>query len=44
MGLTHCGLVTSYGDTEDLGQYWLSNGLLPGGTKPLPASMMSYYH
>ena len=33
--LTHCDLVTSYGD-KDLGQHWLDNGLLTDGTKPLP--------
>ena len=32
--LTHCGLVMPYGD-KDLGQHWLINGLLPGGTKSL---------
>ena len=31
-----------YGDI-DLGQHWLSNGLLPGGTKPLIEPMLTYY-
>ena len=35
VSLTHCGLVTPYGDT-DLGQHWLEgNSLLSDGTKPL---------
>ena len=43
--LTHCGLVTSYGD-RDLGQHWLrchhsGNGLLSDGTKPLPKPMLT---
>ena len=42
--LIHCGLVTPY-DDKDLGQHWLSsgNGLLPGGTKPLPEPMLTYH-
>ena len=36
--LTHCGLV--------MPQIWVSigagNGLLPGGTKPLPEPMLTY--
>ena len=38
--LTHCGLVMSYGEiwvTIDSG-----NGLLPGGTKPLPEPMPTF--
>ena len=30
----------SYGNI-DLGQHWLSNGLLPDGTKPLPEPMLT---
>ena len=40
--LTHCGLLTPYGD-RDLGQNWLSNGLLPDGTKPLPEPMLTHF-
>ena len=40
--LTRWGLVTPYGD-RDLGQHWLSNGLLPDGTKPLPEPMLTDY-
>ena len=38
--ITHCGLVKPYGIIE-LGQHWLSNGLLPDGTKPSPAPMLT---
>ena len=42
--LTHCCLVTPYGDI-DLGQHChgSSNGLLPDGTKPLPETMLTYH-
>ena len=40
--LTHCGLVTPYGDI-----IWVNigsgNGLLPEGTKPLPEPMLTYH-
>ena len=40
--LTHCGLVTQYGD-----MIWVNtnsrNGLLPDGTKPLPVPMLTYH-
>ena len=39
--LTHCGLAMPYGDT-DLGQHWLSKGLLPEDTKPLPDPVLAY--
>ena len=35
----NCGLVTPYGDI-DLGQHWLSSGLLPDGPKPQPEPML----
>ena len=35
-----CDQKAPYGNTE-LGQHWLSNGLLPGGTKPLPEPMLT---
>ena len=38
--LNHCNLVTPYGDM-DLGQHWLSNELLRGGTKPLLVPMLA---
>ena len=38
--LTHCGLMTPYGD-----EIWVNigsgNGLLPDGTKPLPEPMLT---
>ena len=41
--LTHCDLVTPYGDMN-LGQHIGSgNGLLPDGTKPLPEPMLTYH-
>ena len=40
--LTHCGLVTPYGD-----RVWVNigpgNGLLPDGTKPLPEPILIYH-
>ena len=39
--LTHCGLVTSYDDT-DLISIGLGNGLLPVGTKPLSEPVLTY--
>ena len=35
-GLTHCGLLTPYGDI-DLGQHW------PDGTKPSPEPVLTYH-
>ena len=40
--LTHCGLVTPYGD-RDLGQHWYRYSLLPDGTKPLPEPILTQY-
>ena len=40
--LTHCGLVTPYGDIN-LGPHWLSNGLLPDGSKPLPEPILTFH-
>ena len=40
--LTHCGLVTPYGD-RDLVNIGSGNGLLPDGTKPLPEPMLTYH-
>ena len=40
--LTQHGLMSSYGDTEvNIGS---DNGLLPGGTKPLPKPTLTYRH
>ena len=38
--VTHCGLVMQYGAT-DLCQHWPGNGLVSGGTKPLPGQMLT---
>ena len=38
--LTHCGLVTPYGN-KDLGQHGSGNGLVPDGSKPLPEPMLT---
>ena len=38
--VTHCGLVTSYGDT-DLGNIGWDNGVLPDDTKPLPEPILT---
>ena len=40
--LTHCGLVTPYGDMEIWVNIGSGNGLLPDGTKPLPEPMLTY--
>ena len=40
--LTHCGLVTTYGDI-DLVNIGSGNGLMPDGTKPLPEQMLTYH-
>ena len=37
-----CGLMTPCGVT-DLSQHWLSNGLVPNGTKPLPDPILIYH-
>ena len=39
-GFTHCGLVMSCDNSVNIGS---SNGLLPGGTKPLPEPVLSYH-
>ena len=42
--LTHCGVVTPYGDI-DLCQHWFigsGNGLLPESAKPLPELVLTY--
>ena len=39
--VTHCGLVMPYGEIwVDMG---LGNGLLPDGTKSLPAPMLTHH-
>ena len=40
--LTHGGLVTPYGDIDRV-NIGSGNGLLPGGTKPLPGPMFTYH-
>ena len=39
--VTHCDLVTSYGDIDPWVNISLGNGLLPDGTKPLPEPMLT---
>ena len=41
--VTHCGLVAPHG-TKSWVNIGSGNGLLPGGTKPLPELMLIYYH
>ena len=40
--LTHCCLVTPYGDI-DLVKFGSVSGLLPDGTKPVPEPMLTYH-
>ena len=40
--LTHCSLMMLYGNVE-LVNIGSSNGLVPGGTKPLPEPMLTYH-
>ena len=39
--LTHWGLVMPYGDRDPWVNIGSGNGLLPGGTKPLPEPMLT---
>ena len=44
--LTHCsiGIVLDLGALEIFVNTGSGNGLLPGGTKPLPEPMLTYHH